>query len=191
MSFLNERSKIGRFSVISGRIFEGLHMLTSSASLSFGSTDGRTCWWNSDVHVCGTMGIYGMLTYCQWQRPSVQETFKCFLDWFYFCFVGTSIYLWFCKFCLCWSFSIIETGIVVYRAFARVGNAYQKKEDFSNALLYYNKSLSEHRDSEIVKKAQEVSMIAILFFCTATLFHIINLNILSILVTIEVTAIHM
>lgn len=139
-------------------------MLTSSASLSFGSTDGRTCWWNSDVHVCGTMGIYGMLTYCQWQRPSVQETFKCFLDWFYFCFVGTSIYLWFCKFCLCWSFSIIETGIVVYRAFARVGNAYQKKEDFSNALLYYNKSLSEHRDSEIVKKAQEVSMIADLIF---------------------------
>lgn len=45
---------------------------------------------------------------------------------------------------------------LVARAFARVGNAYQKKEDFSNALLYYNKSLSEHRDSEIVKKAQEL-----------------------------------
>src|SRR6218665_2003637 len=44
-----------------------------------------------------------------------------------------------------------------YRAFARVGNAYFKKEDYNNALLYFNKSLSEHRDPEIVKKSQEVS----------------------------------
>lgn len=82
----------------------------------------------------------------------------------------------------------------VSRAFARVGNAYQKKEDFSNAVLYYNKSLSEHRDPEIVKKAQEVSMKADLIFCTAMfLFHIrnLNINIISILVAIEVMAFHM
>ena len=47
-----------------------------------------------------------------------------------------------------------------YRAFARVGNAYFKKEDYNNALLYFNKSLSEHRDPEIVKKSQEVSILS-------------------------------
>ena len=38
----------------------------------------------------------------------------------------------------------------------RAGNAYNKKEDYENALVYYNKSLSEHRDMAIVRKSQQV-----------------------------------
>jgi len=39
---------------------------------------------------------------------------------------------------------------------ARTGTAYQKKGDLKNALVYFNKSLSEHRDQDVVKKAVEV-----------------------------------
>lgn len=45
---------------------------------------------------------------------------------------------------------------MVFRALARQGNAYLKKDDLKNALTYFNKSLSEHRDHEVIKKAQEV-----------------------------------
>lgn len=44
----------------------------------------------------------------------------------------------------------------IYRSLARIGNAYCKKDEFSKALVYYNKSLSEHRDPDVVKKSQEV-----------------------------------
>ena len=43
------------------------------------------------------------------------------------------------------------------RALARIGTSYYKKDDLKNALIFYNKSLSEHRDPEVVKKSQEVS----------------------------------
>ena len=43
------------------------------------------------------------------------------------------------------------------RALARAGNAYNKKEDYETALVFYNKSLSEHRDMDIVRKSQQVS----------------------------------
>lgn len=42
------------------------------------------------------------------------------------------------------------------RSLARIGTAYQKKGDLKNALTFLNKSLSEHRDQDVVKKAQEV-----------------------------------
>lgn len=42
------------------------------------------------------------------------------------------------------------------KALARTGTAYLKQNDMKNALLYYNKSLSEHRDPDIVKKAIQV-----------------------------------
>jgi len=45
---------------------------------------------------------------------------------------------------------------LIAKALARIGSAYHKQNDLKNALTYYNKSLSEHRDQEIVKKAQEV-----------------------------------
>lgn len=43
-----------------------------------------------------------------------------------------------------------------YRALARIANAYLKQDHLDQALNYFNKSLSEHRSPDIVKKAQEV-----------------------------------
>ena len=43
------------------------------------------------------------------------------------------------------------------RALARIGNAYAQKEDYKNAVAFYNKSLSEHRAPDIVKKVIDVS----------------------------------
>jgi hypothetical protein len=40
---------------------------------------------------------------------------------------------------------------VIFRALARAGKAYLKKEDDYNALRYLNKSLSEHRTTETQK----------------------------------------
>ncbi|KAK7103511.1 stress-induced-phosphoprotein 1-like isoform X2 [Littorina saxatilis] len=45
---------------------------------------------------------------------------------------------------------------LIAKALARIGNAYMKKEDYDNALNYFNKSLTEHRVPDIVKKASEV-----------------------------------
>jgi len=42
------------------------------------------------------------------------------------------------------------------RALARIGTSYYKKDDLKNALTYYNKSLSEHREADVIKKSQEV-----------------------------------
>ncbi|CAG5133559.1 unnamed protein product [Candidula unifasciata] len=44
----------------------------------------------------------------------------------------------------------------IAKAMARIANAYLKKNELDQALLYYNKSLSEHRAPDIVKKVQEV-----------------------------------
>lgn len=44
------------------------------------------------------------------------------------------------------------------KAFARIGNIYYKQKDIRTALTWYNKSLSEFRDPEIVKRAQEVCL---------------------------------
>ncbi|BFZ12299.1 hypothetical protein BsWGS_15338 [Bradybaena similaris] len=44
----------------------------------------------------------------------------------------------------------------IAKALARIANAYLKRNELDHALNYYNKSLSEHRAPDIVKKAQEV-----------------------------------
>ena len=44
----------------------------------------------------------------------------------------------------------------VFRAFARIGKSYLKKEDDENALKYLNKSLSEHRAPDVTKLVVEV-----------------------------------
>lgn len=46
----------------------------------------------------------------------------------------------------------------MYRALARAGKAYLKKDDDESALRYLNKSLSEHRTPEISKLILEVSV---------------------------------
>ena len=48
--------------------------------------------------------------------------------------------------CICLSF----------RAYARIGNAYAKKGEMKEALNWLGKSLSEHRDNEIVKKHKQL-----------------------------------
>ncbi|CAL1530387.1 unnamed protein product [Lymnaea stagnalis] len=45
---------------------------------------------------------------------------------------------------------------LIAKALSRIATAYLKKDDLNAALNYYNKSLTEHRQPDIVKKAQEV-----------------------------------
>ena len=42
------------------------------------------------------------------------------------------------------------------RALARIGTAYYKQEKLEPAVKYFNKSLAEHRNPDIVKKKLEV-----------------------------------
>jgi len=44
----------------------------------------------------------------------------------------------------------------IAKAFARIGTAYMKKDELEESLNYYNKSLSEHRNPDVVKKVQEI-----------------------------------
>ncbi|VDM66765.1 unnamed protein product, partial [Strongylus vulgaris] len=45
---------------------------------------------------------------------------------------------------------------LIAKAMARAGNAFSKKEDYKEALNWFEKSISEHRDPEVVKKAREL-----------------------------------
>ncbi|KAL7269998.1 Hsp90 cochaperone [Rhizina undulata] len=41
---------------------------------------------------------------------------------------------------------------LIAKAFGRIGTAYQKMGDFTNAIEYYNRSLTEHRNPEVLAK---------------------------------------
>ncbi|KAJ3099654.1 Hsp90 cochaperone [Phlyctochytrium bullatum] len=45
---------------------------------------------------------------------------------------------------------------LIARALGRIGSAYAKKDDFVNAIKYYQKSLAEHRTPDILTKLREV-----------------------------------
>lgn len=45
------------------------------------------------------------------------------------------------------------------RAYARMANVKTQEKDYASALRYYNHSLSEHRNPDILKKKQEVEQI--------------------------------
>lgn len=45
---------------------------------------------------------------------------------------------------------------VIAKAYARIGNAYVKLNDLKKALKYYDHSLSEHRNPEILKKKNQI-----------------------------------
>ncbi|KAL5463404.1 hypothetical protein EMCRGX_G032297 [Ephydatia muelleri] len=44
---------------------------------------------------------------------------------------------------------------IIAKALARVGNAYMKQLDYENAVKYFNKSLTEHRNPEVVARKNE------------------------------------
>ena len=47
----------------------------------------------------------------------------------------------------------------VFRALARIANVKTQQKEYEAAIKYYNHSLSEHRNPEILKKKQEVEKI--------------------------------
>ncbi|KAL7747249.1 Hsp90 cochaperone [Sorochytrium milnesiophthora] len=44
---------------------------------------------------------------------------------------------------------------VIARALARIGNAYLKKDDLDNAIKFFEKSLTEHRNAEVLQKLRD------------------------------------
>ena len=51
--------------------------------------------------------------------------------------------------------SNIKLQTFILRAYARIASCYAKQEKLKEALNFYEKSLSEHRDPEVVKKHKE------------------------------------
>ena len=47
-----------------------------------------------------------------------------------------------------------------YRALARMGNVYYQQKQWKEAIKYFDKSLTEHRTAEVLKKKQNVRCVS-------------------------------
>jgi len=45
---------------------------------------------------------------------------------------------------------------VIAKAYARIANVYAQQKDYQQAVKYYNHSLSEHRNPEVLKKNKKL-----------------------------------
>ncbi|CAF0835783.1 unnamed protein product [Didymodactylos carnosus] len=48
---------------------------------------------------------------------------------------------------------------LIAKAYARIGNVHSQQKDYQSAIKYFNHSLSEHRNPEVLKKKQEIEKI--------------------------------
>ena len=52
----------------------------------------------------------------------------------------------------------VHVCVCVCRALARKGSVYLRQEQWQDAIKWFDKSLAEHWDQEVVKKKQKVSL---------------------------------
>ena len=50
-------------------------------------------------------------------------------------------------------------NIIFFRAYARIASVKTHEKDYEAALKYYNHSLSEHRNPDILKKKQDIEKV--------------------------------
>jgi len=52
---------------------------------------------------------------------------------------------------------ILAPPIMFCRALARMGNVYYQQQQWKDAIKFFDKSLTEHRNADVLKKKQQVS----------------------------------
>lgn len=122
-----------------GRLSKGF--LDHNKDSNFLHAPTETKQWTRDVLNYLTIYILNVIT-----KSNEEKTFSC---------MNPQVTFLISLLFLCYNFFF---NFTMYRALARAGKAYLKKDDDESALRYLNKSLSEHRTPEISKLILEVSV---------------------------------